>query len=81
MNTLLGRMENMMNGLRFNNIASIAGYKKNSLYLQIKKLNKEQFTQIVMQDTGYAYKLLKFLSSSLAEMNEEMLREEQLSLE
>lgn|GEM_PF-1360300 len=80
MNTLLARMENMMNDLRFSSIVSIAGYKKNVLYLQIKKLNQEQFTQIVMKDTAYAYKLLRFLSSSLAEMNEKMLEEEKVQL-
>ena len=75
-NTLLTRMENMMNDLKYSNFAPIAGYKKNTLYLQIKKLDREQFNQIIMQDTDYAYKLLRFLSSSLAEMNEEMLKEE-----
>ena len=80
MNTLLARMENMMNDLRFSSIVSIAGYKKNVLYLQIKKLNQEQFTQIVMKDTAYAYKRLRFLSSSLAEMNEKMLEEEKVQL-
>ena len=74
LNTLLARMENMMNDLQYSNIMAVAGYKKNALYLQIKKLNKEQFTAIATQDTEYAYKLLRFLSSSLAEMNEETLR-------
>lgn len=76
MNTLLTRMENMMGDLRFSSFASVAGYKKNALYLQIKKLNEEQFVQIAMTDTEYAYKLLRFLSGALAEMNEDMLKEE-----
>lgn len=75
LNTLLSRMENMMSDMRLSSYASVAGYKKNALYLQIKKLNEEQFAQIVLKDKEYAYKLLRFLSSALAEMNEDMLEE------
>lgn len=75
LNTLLARMDNMMSDLRFSSFAAVAGYKKNSLYIQIKKLNREQFNQIATKDTAYAYKLLRFLSSSLAEMNENVLKE------
>ncbi len=74
MNTLLARMENMMSDLNLSSFLSVAGYRKNALYLQIKKLNKEQFVRIIQKDTEYAYQLLRFLSSSLAEMNEETLK-------
>lgn len=76
LNTLLSRMENMMSDMRLSSYAFVAGYKENALYLQIKKLNEEQFAQIILKDKEYAYKLLRFLSSSLAEMNEVMLKEE-----
>lgn len=70
--TLLTRMDDMMSDLRFSSYAALAGYKKNSLYVQISKLNQEQFAQITMKDPEYAYKLLRFLSSALSEMNEDM---------
>ena len=50
-------------------------YKKNIYYLQLKKLTKEQFEKIAGQDPEQMMTLLKFLSSSLAEMDEVILRE------
>lgn len=79
MNTLFSRMENMMSDLRLSNRASVTENKKNALYLQIKKINKEQFMEIVLKDEQYAYKLLRFLSSSLAAMNEELIELEKKS--
>lgn len=75
MNTLLARMEKMMDEMKLSCFAPIAGYRRNSFYIQLKELNREQFGQIIEQDSEYAFKLLKFLSSSLAEMNEELLRQ------
>ena len=74
--TLMDRMEKLM---LFNNLKEfiyVAGYKKNRYYMQLTKLSKEQFGAIIDKDGDYAIKLLKFLSSSLAEMNEELLRQE-----
>ncbi len=75
MNTLLARMDKMMNELQHGNYVSVAGYKKNIYYLQLKKLTKEQFEKIAGQDPEQMMTLLKFLSSSLAEMDEVILRE------
>ena len=76
--TLMDRMEKLM---LFNNLKDfvfVAGYKKNRYYMQLTKLSKEQFGAIIDKDGEYAIKLLKFLSSSLAEMNEELMRQEEI---
>ena len=75
MSMLLARMEKMMNELQHGNYASVAGYRKNTCYLRLKKLTKEQFEKIARQDSEQMMTLLKFLSSSLAEMDEVILRE------
>lgn len=74
MNMLLTRMERMMWSLNCDNILSVSGYKKNTMYLRIKRMDQKQFAQIVMQDTAYAYRLLRFLSGALAEMNEAVMK-------
>lgn len=75
MNMLLTRLERMMWNANCNNILRASGYKKNVMYSRIKRLTKEQFAQILQQDTNYAYQLLRFLSGALAEMNDEVLKE------
>ena len=65
----------------FNNLKDfvfVAGYKKNRYYMQLTKLSQDQFGAIIDKDGESAIKLLKFLSSSLAEMNEELLKHEEI---
>ena len=76
--TLLDRMEKLMLFNDLKDFVFVAGYKKNRYYTQLTKLSKEQFGAIIDKDGEYAIKLLKFLSSSLAEMNEELLRQEEI---
>ena len=76
--TLLDRMEKLMLFNDLKDFVFVAGYKKNRYYMQLTKLSKEQFSAIIDKDGEYAIKLLKFLSSSLAEMNEELLKQEEI---
>lgn len=76
--TLLDRMEKLMLFNDLKDFVYVAGYKKNRYYVQLTKLSKEQFGAIIDKDGEYAIKLLKFLSSSLAEMNEELLKKEEI---
>lgn len=76
--TLLDRMEKLMLFNDLKDFVFVAGYKKNRYYMQLTKLSKEQFGAIIDKDDEYAIKLLKFLSSSLAEMNEELLKTEEI---
>lgn len=75
MRTLFDRMEKMMNEMKVDRFAAVAGYRKNALYLQLKGLTQEQFTSLIRQDSQSVFKLLKFLSTSLAEMNEEIMKQ------
>jgi len=72
--TLLKRTENMMSENKLVGFEAIAGYRKNNIYIQLKSLSRSQFESIIEKDGEYALKLLKFLSSSLAEMNDELMR-------
>ncbi len=74
--TLLNRTEKLMLFNDLKDFVYVAGYHKNRYYVQIKKLSQEQFDTIIEKDGDYALKLLKFLSSALAEMNEELLKKE-----
>ena len=76
--TLLDRMEKLMLFNDLKEFVYVAGYKKNRYYVQLTKLSQEQFGAIIDKDGEYAIKLLKFLSSSLAEMNEELLKTEEI---
>lgn len=76
--TLLKRMENLTYRQHLKEFVRIAGYHKNNFYIQIKSLSKEQFTGIVEQDSTYALQLLKFLSGALAELNDELIRREEV---
>ena len=46
LNTLLARMENMMNELQVGSFATVTGYRKNDLYLQLKGLTEEMLRQV-----------------------------------
>lgn len=73
--SLLTRMENMMNEISRSGLPSAAVYQSSACYLQLKQLNRQQFYKMIEQDVNYVFSLLKFLSSSLAAMNEEMVRQ------
>lgn len=75
MRSLLTRMENMMNGISRSGLPSASVYQSSACYLQLKQLNRQQFYKMIEQDVNYVFSLLKFLSSSVAAMNEEMVRQ------
>ena len=67
--TLLGRVERSMVAVDCNKLAYLEKIRKDKRYLQIQKLTKEQFQEIVGKDSEYAQQLLKFLSHTLADIN------------
>ena len=70
--TLLGRMEKSMEKLGPGEAAYVWEIRKDNRYLQIQKLTKEQFQEIVAKDSEYAQQLLKFLSHTLADIDTKM---------
>lgn len=71
--TLLGRMEKELDNMYRAKLAYVVEFRKNSLYQQIQSLSCEQFAAIIEKDSEYALKLLKFLSHSLAEINQKFV--------
>ena len=69
--TLLGRMENEMDRMYRTNIAYVTEFRRNKLYQQIKGLSCEQFGMVIEKDSDNALKMLKFLSHSLSEINQQ----------
>ena len=69
--TLLVRTETGIKNCPFGSLAFVTDFKNNSFYIQIQKLSDEQFYEIIEHDGEYAIKLLKFLSSTLARLNED----------
>ena len=69
--TLLERMESEMERMYRANIAYVTEFRRNKLYQQIHGLSCEQFGTIIEKDTDNALKMLKFLSHSLAEINQQ----------
>lgn len=69
--TLLLRTEEGIQNCQLGSLAFVTGFKQNTYYLQLQRMSKEQFFEIVEKDEEYAMKLLKFLSSTLAHLNEE----------
>ncbi len=72
--TLIDRANTLMRENRLHGFEAIAGYKQNSYYVQLKKLTRQQFDEIIDKNTTYVLKLLGFLSHALAEMDEELLK-------
>ena len=72
--TLLSRTTSLMKENSLQGFEAIAGYHKNSMYIQLKSLTREQFDNIIDRDADHVFLLLKFLSGALAEMNDELLR-------
>lgn len=72
--TLLARAEKISQGNKVTHYKAISGYRKNNFYTQLKHMTKDQFESIIEQDGEHALKILKFLSHSLAEMNDELLQ-------
>ena len=69
--TLLNRTETGIQNCPFGSLAFVTNFKSNSYYLQLQKMSREQFYDIISQDREYTLKLLKFLSSTLAQLNED----------
>lgn len=69
--TLLNRTETGIQNCPFGSLAFVTNFKSNSYYLQLQKMSCEQFYDIIAKDKAYALKLLKFLSSTLAQLNED----------
>ncbi len=69
--TLLNRTETGIQNCPFGSLAFVTSFKNNSYYLQLQKMSREQFYDIISQDREYTLKLLKFLSSTLAQLNED----------
>lgn len=69
--TLLNRTELGIQNCPFGSLAFITNFKSNTYYLQLLKMSREQFYDIISHDDEYAMKLLKFLSSTLAQLNED----------
>ena len=69
--TLLNRAETGIKNCPFGSLAFVTDFKNNSFYIQIQKLSCEQFYEIIAHDGEYALKLLKFLSSTVARLNED----------
>ncbi len=70
--TLLVRMEKSMKELSQRDAAYVREISRDNRYLQIQKLTKEQFQEIVGRDSEYAQQLLKFLSHTLAGIDTKM---------
>lgn len=68
--TLLGRMEKEMDEIYRVKLAYVAEIRRNPLFQQIKDLSCEQFAAIIDQDSEHALRLLKFVSHTLAEINQ-----------
>lgn len=71
--TLLGRMEKELDDIYRSKLAYVVEFRKNSLYQQIQGLSHDQFASIIDKDSEYALTLLKFLSHSLAEINQKFV--------
>lgn len=69
--TLLNRTETGIQNCPFGSLAFVTNFKNNSYYLKLQKMSREQFYDIISQDREYTLKLLKFLSSTLAQLNED----------
>jgi len=69
--TLLNRTEIGIQNCPFGSLAFVTSFKSNSHYLQLQKMSCEQFYDIIAQDKEYTLKLLRFLSSTLAQLNED----------
>jgi len=69
--TLLNRTEIGIKNCPYGSLAFVTNFKNNTYYLQLQKMSCEQFYDIIAHDGEYAMKLLKFLSSTLAQLNED----------
>lgn len=74
MRTMYIRMENLMNANERELIAYNADIRREEMYIQIGKINKEQFCSIVEQDDRHALRLLKYLGKLLADIDQKVMR-------
>lgn len=72
--TMISRMENSLERMRDINIPFLATFRRDKFYPQIKSLTKEQYQMIVRTDSEHTMRIAKFLSHSLATIDDEMAR-------
>ena len=67
--TLNNRLNNMLHQLEENNKRFVFNYRKNPTYTAIQNLNERDFESIAHEKSDYVWTLLKYLSSSLSDLN------------
>ena len=67
--TLNKRLNNMLDHVEKENKRFVYNYRKNSTYTAIQNLNQKGFETIAAENGDYVWTLLKYLSTSLNEMN------------
>lgn len=67
--TLNKRLNNMLDHVEKENKRFVYNYRKDSTYTAIQNLNQKGFETIAAENGDYVWTLLKYLSTSLNEMN------------
>lgn len=67
--TLNKRLNNMLNQLDETNKRFVFHYRKNETYATIQNLSERDFETIAHENSDYVWTLLKYLSSSLSDLN------------
>jgi len=70
--TMYIRMENQLSLHERDMIAYISELRREEMYAQIGKINKEQFVAIVLKDENHALRLLKYLGIKLLEIDKKV---------
>lgn len=73
--TLNNRLNNMLNQLEENNKRFVFNYRKNTTYITIQNLRERDFETIAHENSDYVWTLLKYLSSSLSNLNTKYIKE------
>jgi len=71
--TLTTRTEDSMNKYQGYMVAFNAEIRRNTMYSQIKSLKQYQFEDIIIKDGEYAVKMLKYLSHTLALIDQKVI--------
>lgn len=71
--TLNSRLNNMLDRINEQDKKYVYQYRKNPIYITIQKMDVRSFDSVAKKDPDYAWKLLKYLSSSLEKMNREYI--------
>ena len=72
--TLNKRLNNMLNQIEEDNKKYVYLYRKNPTYTAIQNLTEKGFEAIAHENSSYVWTLLKYLSSSLSELNTKYLQ-------